>query len=74
VPLTAAKRNGKGVQKSDILDSSQDIMIDGLLSASQEALDELLIEDSKNKAEIRQKDDTLIFVRVVHVLHLTAES
>lgn len=48
-------------------------MIDGLLSASQEALDELLIEDSKNKAEIRQKDDILIFVRVVHVLHLTAE-
>ena len=36
-------------------------MIDGLLSASQEALDELLIEDSKNKGRDTSKRRHLDF-------------
>jgi hypothetical protein len=73
VPLKAATENGKGVQKGDILDGSQDIIMDVLLSASQGASEGLLTEDGENKAKVRQKYDTLFFVRVMHVLHLTAE-
>jgi hypothetical protein len=45
--------------------------MDSPLSASQRLLEGLLIEGDVNKARIRQKYDTLFFVRVLHVLHLT---
>jgi hypothetical protein len=73
VPLKAAAENGKGVQKGDVLDGSQDIMMDVLLPASQGASEGLLTDDGVNMAKVRQKYDTLFFVRVMHVLHLTAE-
>ena len=47
--------------------------MDVLLPASQGASEGLLTDDGKNMAKVRQKCDTLFFVRVMHVLHLTAE-
>ena len=47
--------------------------MDVLLPASQGASEGLLTDDGKNMAKVRQKYDTLFFVRVMHVLHLTAE-
>jgi hypothetical protein len=57
--LAEAKRNGKGIQKGDILEDCQDLVMDGPLSASQGASEGLLTEDGKNKAKVRQSDDTL---------------
>ena len=73
VPCKAATENGKGIQKGDRLHGSQDNVMDVLLPTSQGASEGLLTDDDKNMAKVRQKYDILFFVRVMHVLHLTAE-